>query len=307
MELLSSLFLLLAGVCVAFAGYSVLNHNAAGARLRRMAAGPLIAEEDVAANDSLMGDGPSWLVRAIAPLSGDAAKKDSTEFSALRLRIIRAGFRGNNAPLQYLALRIATAVGLPAVAWFLPLRSLVAPSFEMIVPVFALGLGYVGPSYYIDYRTKKRQREIHRELPIALDLMVVCIEAGLGLMQTIQRVAEELQRSSPILSQELALVAIESRTGRSNAQALKSLATRTGVQEVSILVAMLAQTERFGTSLADSLRVHCDTMRVRRMQAAEELAAKAPLKMLFPTSLILFALTGLILGLAAIKAIETLA
>ena len=308
MEILSSLFFFLCGACVVATLWTVLRQNSAAQRLKRMAAGPLLEPEelDEESLNTLMGETPSWLIRALAPLGGEAALSGSTAFSSLRTRLTRAGYRSTNAPLQYLALRVVLVISLPLIVWLSPLYALTAGRFELFLPTLAMGLGYVGPSYFVDRKIKKRQEEIDRELPTALDLMVVCIESGLGLMQTLHRVAQEMAHMSTTLSEELALVTIESRTGRSNSAALQGLADRTGVQEISILVAMLTQTERFGTSLAEALRIHCDTMRKRRMQRCEERAAQAPLKMLFPTSLILFALVALILGLSAISAIDQL-
>jgi tight adherence protein C len=141
----------------------------------------------------------------------------------------------------------------------------------------------------IDYQGTKRRGAIIRGLPDALDLMVVCVEAGLGIGASLSRIAKEFRRSNPILSAEFELVTLESRAGKTNAAALRALADRTGAAEVSSLVAMLVQTERFGTSLADTLRVHSDDLRIQRLQRAEELAAKIPLKMLFPTVIIFIA------------------
>jgi tight adherence protein C len=154
-------------------------------------------------------------------------------------------------------------------------------------------VGFFGPSYWVDRKRVARQDEIIRGLPDALDLMVVCVEAGLGSNASLDRIAREFKRTNPILSAEFALVTLEIRAGKSGTEALRGLALRSGVAEVASLVAMLAQTERFGTNLADTLRVHADCLRVQRMQRAEEQAGKAPLKMMFPT-LIIFAATLLV-------------
>ena len=128
-----------------------------------------------------------------------------------------------------------------------------------------------------------------RDRPDALDLMVVCVEAGLGINMSLKRISREFARSQPILAAEFELVTLEIMAGKRTTDALRSLADRTGVDEVGSLVAMLVQTERFGTSLADTLRVHADGMRAQRMLRAEEQAGKAPLKMLFPTLIIFIA------------------
>jgi tight adherence protein C len=149
---------------------------------------------------------------------------------------------------------------------------------------------YVLPSMFVDNRIKARQRAITRALPDALDLMVVCVEAGFGINQSLAQVAEEFESKSPIVATEFALVVQETRAGKSTTQALRSLANRTGVSDISALVALLVQTERFGTSLAGALRVHADAMRVLRMQRAEERAQMATLKLIFPSTLIFMAL-----------------
>ena len=301
---IGSLFVFAASLCVAAAIASAL---APTPRQRRLAA---LAnpddEEELELETGLLEAQPSGWSRLLTKLAGGAAQVGHDGVDPLRLRLVRAGYRGRGAAAQFVGARILLALGLPIVAWLSPLPGLVAAQFELLVPFFALGLGYIAPSYWLDKRTRARQEEIERHLPAALDLMVVCVEAGLGLVQSIHRVGREMTHQSPVLSEEFILVALESRTGRSNAAALRNLAQRTGVREVSVLVAMLTQTERFGTNLANSLRVHCDTMRVHRVQQAEAHAAKAPLKMLFPTSLILLALLVLIIGLAAIRASQTL-
>ena len=141
-------------------------------------------------------------------------------------------------------------------------------------------------------------------LPDALDMMVVCVEAGLGINASLSRIASEFARANPILSAEFELVTLEIRAGKSSTQALRSLAERTGVSEVSSLVAMLVQTERFGTSLADTLRVQADALRVQRLQRAEELAAIAPLKMLVPTVIIFVATLLVTIGPGMLQLFE---
>ena len=157
----------------------------------------------------------------------------------------------------------------------------------------AAGLGLVAPSFYLDRRRAARKMTIILALPDALDLMVVCVEAGLGINMSLKRIAKEFARGQPVLAAEFELVTLEIMAGKSTTEALRSLAERTGVSEVGSLVAMLVQTERFGTSMADTLRVHADSLRVQRIQRAEEMAGKAPLKMMFPT-LLIFAATLLV-------------
>jgi tight adherence protein C len=306
MELLSSLlFFGAAALLVTAAAYAV-GPSFVHRRLARLAANPLDPPVSRRGGDGLVEGRRSWMVRALAPLAGGAARVGSGGLQHVRQRLIRAGYRSDTAVVKYLGGRVVLMLALPLIVWFSPLRAAVPQHLEILVPLVAIAVAFVGPSYWIDRRTRRRQDEIDRHLPAALDLMVVCIEAGLGLIHGLARVGEEMHRNSRVLAEEFELVSLESRTGKSNAAALRGLAARTGVREVSVLVAMLTQTERFGTSLADALRVHCDSMRVQRMQRAEEQAAKAPLKMLFPTALILFSLVGLIIGLAAIRAFDVL-
>jgi tight adherence protein C len=196
----------------------------------------------------------------------------------------------------FLGARLGLAFLLPALvllanpAWSLSGREFLAALGA------AASLGYVAPGVWLDRRRAARQRALVNGLPDALDLLVVCVEAGLGINASLARVARETVRSHPGLSAEFELVTLETRAGKSSTEALRALAERTGVAEVSALVSMLVQTERFGTRLSDTLRVHAQGMRVRRIQRAEELAGKAPLKMLFPTLLIFVATLMVTIG-----------
>ena len=217
----------------------------------------------------------------------------------LRRRLVYAGYRSRTAPAVYVGLRLCLAIGLPLLllafpqVWRLDQQALLAILFG------AAAIGYVGPSFFLDRLVRGRQRRLELALPDALDLMVVCVEAGFAINASLARVAEEFGVSNPELSGELELAVHEARAGKSTTEALRRLADRTGVADLSALTALLIQTERFGTNVADALRVHADAMRVRRMQRAEERAQKAPLKLIFPSMLIfvavllIFALPGI--------------
>jgi tight adherence protein C len=169
-------------------------------------------------------------------------------------------------------------------------------------------MGYLLPSIVVGRRVKKRQKEMQKALPDALDMLVVSVEAGLGLNQAMVRVSEEIYRISPVLSEQLALVNLEIRAGTRRPEALRNLAERTGLQDISSLVGMLIQTDRFGTSVAQALRVHSETMRTKRRQRAEEAAAKTTIKMIFPLVFCIFpALFVVILGPALIQIYKALA
>jgi tight adherence protein C len=168
-------------------------------------------------------------------------------------------------------------------------------------------LGWVVPSFLLSIKVTKRHLAIQKLLPDAVDLMVICVEAGMGLNQALQRVAEELRHTDNILTTEIAQMNLEIRAGSPREQALMALADRTGVADVRSLVTMLIQTERFGTSIADALRVHAESMRVARQQRAEEAAAKTTIKLIFPLALcILPALLVVILGPVLIQVMEAL-
>jgi tight adherence protein C len=156
------------------------------------------------------------------------------------------------------------------------------PVLRIVFLVAGTGLGYYAPGMYLDKLVKQRQKKLRLSLPDALDMMVVSVEAGLGLDQALQYVAREVEESHPELSDELALVGLEMRAGKRRSEALRNLADRTGEGELRKLVAILIQTDRFGTSMGDSLRTHSDFMRLRRKQEAEERAAKVGVKLVFP-------------------------
>jgi tight adherence protein C len=198
-----------------------------------------------------------------------------------------------------MGLRVVLATLLPPLLLILPAAWSLSEWRIAAILCAASGVGYLAPSWALSRRVKWRKRQIQLALPDALDLMVVCVEAGMGINASLARVAKEFAASSPILSAEIELVTLEIRAGKSTVEALRGLALRTGVGDIRSLVALLVQTERFGTSVADALRVHSDSMRVQRMQRAEEEAGKAPLKMIFPT-VVIFAATLIVLLTPAI-------
>jgi tight adherence protein C len=171
----------------------------------------------------------------------------------------------------------------------------------VFVPLLAAVVGYLLPELWLMWRVQARQHRLRLGLPDALDMMVICVEAGLGLDQAIMRVAQELRITHPQLSEELQLVNMEMRVGKTRLEAMRELARRTGVEDIKALVAMLIQTERFGTSIAQSLRVHSDDLRMKRRQRAEEMSAKTTVKMVPPLVFFIFpALMVVILGPAVI-------
>jgi len=265
---------------------AVLRPRVAERRLARLGGTGVDVEET--RESLLVADNANPVLRAIGRLGQRSA--DSGEAGPLRQRLIHAGYRGQHAPAVFYGLRIVLGLALPSLLISLPIAWRLQHHFLVLALCVAAGLGFVAPSLYLDSRRRRRQNEMRRMLPDALDLMVVCVEAGYAINASLARVAEEFAAKSPVLSTEFGLVTAETRTGKSLTDALRGLSDRTGVEDVSSLVALLVQTERFGTSVAGALRVHADAMRIRRMQRAEERAQKAPLKLIFPATLIFAAL-----------------
>lgn len=229
------------------------------------------------------------------------------ENSALRRRFLNAGVRGAMAPVAYFGLKTVLALGAPMVCFALlaAMRSPIKGSTLMVVLLAASAIGYYLPNFILARAVALRQRGILDSFPDALDLMTVCMEAGLGTEAALNKVAEELVHAAPTLSEELHLVNLELRAGGSRERALRNLSLRTGVDEVEGFVSMIIQAERFGTSIAQSLRVHSETVRARRRQKAEEAATKVPLKLLFPLIFCIFpSLMLVIMGPAVIQMIR---
>lgn len=208
--------------------------------------------------------------------------------------LVYGAFRHPNAAGIYAATRVLLAAIL-GIGGFI-LIVIVAPRLGLIMPVLATWLsvalvalfGWMVPFFYVDGKVKSRQLALSKALPDTLDLLVVCVEAGLGLNQALVRVSDEVDRISPEMSDELTIVNMEIRAGTPRDDALRRFGTRTGVDDIRALTSMLLQTDRFGTSIADALRVHADTLRSKRMQRAEEAAAKTTVKMLFPLIFFIF-------------------
>jgi tight adherence protein C len=232
-----------------------------------------------------------------------SGRKDAT---AVRLFLIQAGFSDPRAVSIYWASRVSLAVGLSALA-VLGLPLLGFSSIRMFIGLLWLGgLGWIGPTFYVRGRLKARQKEVQLALADMLDMLVVCVEAGLGLNQALVRVADEIDHVSPVMSEQLALVNLEMRAGTPRDEALKNLADRTGLADIRALVNMMIQTDRFGTSVADALRVHSETMRTKRRQRAEEAAAKTTIKLVFPLVLLVFpAMFLVVIGPSALAIYRT--
>jgi tight adherence protein C len=235
--------------------------------------------------------------------------KNDREISGSRKEFLMAGYREENAPVMFWGVKVLLAV-LTALI-FISIRLLIAkpmPSLylTLLTVLFALASFHL-PNLWLRMKIARRKQMIRAGLPDALDLMVVCAVAGSGLDAAINRVAQEMGLSNKPVSQEFELLSLELRAGKSRQDALRNLALRTDLEDVSSLVTLLIQAEKFGTSIAQALRVHSDSMRTKRFQTAEEVAAKLPVKLIFP--LVLFILPSLfvvILGPAAITIFRAL-
>jgi len=233
---------------------------------------------------------------------GNIVPKSPSEMGKLQKSLLVAGFRGNEALPIFFGIRLGCAL-----LFFALVATPIVVRPNIFLALGACGLGYLLPSMGLKRLAKRRQHRIRLGLPDALDLLVVSVEAGLGLDQAIQRVADELGFAHPDLCDEMRLINLELRAGKNRVDALKNLAERTGVDDVSSLVAMLVQTDKFGTSVAQSLRVHSETLRTKRRQRAEEAAAKTGVKMVFPLVFCIFpAIWVITIGPAAIKFVQVL-
>ena len=251
-----------------------------------------------------------WLdrvARATKPFAKLSLPDAGYESSALRRRFLNAGIRSAVAPMAFFGLKTVLALSLPMLAF--AALTLTGAQLRGAGLLFALLLastiGYYLPNYLLATAIARRQREIFENFPDALDLMTVCMEAGLGTEAAMNKVAEDMVHKSPTLSEELRLVNLELRAGAPRDRALRNLGMRTAVEEVEGFVAMIIQADRFGTSISQSLRVHSDTVRTLRRQKAEETASKIPLKLLFPLIFCIFpALMLVIMGPAVIQMVR---
>lgn len=210
--------------------------------------------------------------------------KSQSEISVVQQRLVRAGFRSESSMKGFYA---AKAIVPLVICVVLSLTGLAKES-PFIFYAGGLGIGYLAPDFWLGRKIKKRQYQVKRSLPDVLDLLVICLEAGLGMDQATTRTATELASTHPTIADELDLVVLEQRAGRPRSECWRSMAERTDVDVVRNLVSTLVQAEQFGTSIAKTLRVHSETMRTQRVQEIEEAAAKTTIKLIFPLVLFIF-------------------
>jgi tight adherence protein C len=225
---------------------------------------------------------PSLAFRQLLQRLGDVLPASPKDVTIMQRRLIRAGFRGPHALKTLYGSKLALVIVLPILATVLVSGSSIDADRKIMFVVAAAMAGFFGPNEYVKLVSKRRQKELRRGMPNALDLLVVCVESGLGLDQAILQVSKELDKAHPEISEEFALVNLELKAGKRRIEALRNLGERTAVDELKKLVAVLIQADRFGTGIAQSLRGHADFMRVQARQVAEEKAAKLGVKLVFP-------------------------
>ena len=282
-------------VVVAAAAMALLPNRAAAIdrRLEELASGRGGADELKPRFQRLIG---------LAKRIGEKVPRSPKEMGSLRLRLVQAGYRRDEAITVFFGIRVLFALTLFAL---FSTSILARPNLTMALG--GLGVGYILPGMVLARLAKRRAHRIRLSLADMLDLLVVSVEAGLGLDQALSRVGTELQFAYPELADELKLINLELRAGKPRSEALRNLADRTGVDDLSSLVTMLIQTDKFGTSVAQSLRVYSETLRTKRRQRAEEAAAKTGVKMVFPLVFCIFPAIWIVtIGPAAIKFVTVL-
>ena len=297
---LTVLLLLFAVASITFAGLISWLYSGVSAARHRLDADMLSHHEP---GESYAEEG--FAVKWLQPVADLVLPPDNWRRSHLRKRLVMAGFRSPMAQTVFLVGKLVCAV-LPPLLVLLPLLLLgyIASNQSQALLLFfaTLTAGFFLPDVYLFHKREQRQQLLSEAFPDALDLLVVCVEAGLSLDAAIQRVAREIRISHPELSDEMGLVSLELRAGKSRNEALAGLADRSGLSDIRSLTSILIQAENFGTSVADALREHAEEMRAVRLQRARERAARLPVKMTFPILLFIFpAIFLVILGPAMIR------
>lgn len=294
---------LVAGI---FALLSMLSNRNSRAqeRLERISRPASLAEIE---DPKLRKDRFQSVVETAKALSGPLMPQTELEQSQLKIRLANAGFRSDSAVAVYLGLRVAVLIGflLLGLAIFLPQYGL---TLDVLKPLVLFGgLGFYLPNVILWFLRKRRQDAIFLSLPDALDLLVVCVESGLGLDAAMRKVCDEMKDHAKVIAEEFSLANFQLQMGRPRREVLHDLGVRTGVDDVRSLAAILIQADRFGSSIAQALRVQSDSMRTRRKQLAEEKAAKTAVQLIFP--LVLFIFPGIfvvLVGPAAISIMQTM-
>ena len=255
-----------------------------------------IQHDGIPATSGDIGHRVSEPASAFAPLIslsmrlGNLARpKDENAISRSRLLFLRAGYRHRNMPIVFLGLKLLLAPVLPAAFYLAQVLYFHMPSaYAIFIALMLVIVGLNLPHMWVKMKISRRKEKIMEGFPDALDLLVVCVEAGMGLDSAISRVATEMELTNKPINEEFKMLNMELRAGRTRRDALKSLSERTDLDDVNSLVTLIIQTDKFGTSVGQALRVHSDSMRTKRYQRAEEKAATIPTKLIFPLLLFIF-------------------
>ncbi len=249
-----------------------------------------VAEPEKGAGSPAISKWKGFLLRSVSGFGEAVRPKQEADISRTKKKLIQAGYQRENATVVFFGSKVFAAFLLLALFIIIKLMVLKAlPTQHVLMFVlFSVAGGFYLPDLYLQRVIQNRKRRIFEGFPDALDLMVVCVEAGMGLDAAIKRVGDEMALQNSVLSDEFRILSLELRAGKSRIDALRNLATRTDLEDVSSLVTLLIQTDRFGTRVAQALRVHSDAMRTKRYQRAEEAAAKLPVKMVFPLIFFIF-------------------
>ena len=282
--------------------------SAATERLRRLGGSEGMATTGTQAAAVLPDDNPATdLAQRLANPLNKLLPPSATEARRTQRLLMQAGYRSNDAPIIYRGIHVASMAGFPVITALVATYLAQAFSSVLIAIMIAFVMGFFLPPFFLKRTISKRQRELRWGLADALDLMVVSVEAGLGLNAAMMKVSSELRDVHMAVAAEFELANLEIRVGRDRDEALRNLAERTGVDDLRSLVAMLIQTDKFGTSIAKGLRVFSDSLRTKRRQRAEQEAQKAAVKLLFPLACFLFpTLFIAILGPAALNLMDVL-
>ena len=247
-------------------------------------------------------------IRIIRYLGNLVKPKEQNEISLIQKKFLRAGIRTRNVIITFFGAKVICAACLSmgfaaAVLFSLQISALKAITLLLVVCL----IGFYLPNLWLSLKTSRRQDEFLRAFPDALDLLAVCVEAGMGIDAAMKRVGDEMQLSNKVLSDEFSLLNLEIRAGKERKEAMRSMADRIDLEDLRSWVALLIQTDKFGTSIAQALRIHSDSLRIKRSQRVEEMAAKLPVKLLFPTILFIFpSLFVVMLGPALIRILKLL-
>ncbi|MEW6327509.1 MAG: type II secretion system F family protein [Thermodesulfobacteriota bacterium] len=260
--------------------------------------GEAATAEELPKEEAFAGRAEKYLQDLFEAIGRKMAPGDEEKLSRLQRRLVIAGYRRINTPLFFRGAKVFSA-GLFFAAFSLFQTAMAGETAwpqAILLSLLGAAFGFYLPDLWLKVKIVRRKEKIVHGLPDALDLLVICVEAGLGVDAAIDRVEKEIGLANPVLGEEFRLIGLELRAGAGRARALKNLAIRTDLEEVSSLAALLVQSERFGLGIAQALRVHSDSMRAKRYQKAEEIAGKLPVKLLFPLILFIFPIIFIILA-----------